>query len=280
MQKTFVVRVDHPGFVLGRAVENILVRLPGTDPEDAILLMSHYDSAPQSPGAVDSGSGIVTVLELLRALHAGPELRQDVPFSFNDGEEPGAIGAHAFVAQHPWFEDVRLVINMDQFREEPPLLTRTGRGNGSWVQALARSTSSTGPTYMSLPFHIFPGGEEDLLPFARAGVPGVEIDTAAPYPELHTSLDRLELINPASLQQAGNQLLALVRYLGDQSTLVMSAPDQTFFPVLGRVVHYPSNWSVPLAIVAGLCFMGTIFYGFRKRELTWRGALHSPEEAI
>jgi len=83
VQKTFGVRVVRPGFVLGGSVENVIVRLPGSQPDGAILLLSHYDSAPNCPAAVDSSSGVVTVLELLRAVQAGPALRQDVIFMFS-----------------------------------------------------------------------------------------------------------------------------------------------------------------------------------------------------
>lgn len=269
VQKTFGVRVVHPGFVVGGVVENILVRLPGTYPEGAILLMSHYDSCPECPGAVDSGSGVVTVLELLRALQADPPLRQDIIFLFTDGEEPGTIGAHAFVAQHPWFEDVKLVLNLEQFREGPAMVAHASSENGALITALART--SPRPAFVSLPFHLFSGGETDLVPFVQAGVPGADFETAAPYPENHTALDRIEIVNPASVQLVGSQMLALVRYLGDQPTLQMSAPDETHFPVFGKLVHYPSSLAMPFAIAAGLCFLGTMFYGFRKRELTWRG---------
>jgi acetylornithine deacetylase/succinyl-diaminopimelate desuccinylase-like protein len=122
VQATFGVRVVHAGWVLAGAVENILVRLPGTDPEGAILLLAHYDTAPGVPGAADNGTGVVALLELLRALRAGPRLRQDVIFFFTDGEEPGTIGTHAFVSQHPWLGDVKLAINMDTLVEGPAIL--------------------------------------------------------------------------------------------------------------------------------------------------------------
>lgn len=269
VQGTFGVRVDEQCWVLAGAVENVLVRLPGSAPEGAVALMSHYDTAPGVPGAVDSGSGVVTVLELLRALNAGPQLRHDVIFVLTDGEEPGTFGSHAFVAQHPWLQDIRLAINMDQFRMGPPMLIRASPGNGLWVQALARTAAR--PAYVSLPFHLFPGGESDLLPFTQAGIPGADIMTAGSYPENHTSLDLPELVDHASLQRAGEQMLALVRYLGDQPTLEASTPDQSFFPLLGRLVHYPTSWATPLAVAAGLCFVGTLYYGLRKRSLTWQG---------
>jgi hypothetical protein len=269
VQKTFGVRLVSAGWVIAGAVENILVRLPGTDPEGAILLTAHYDSAPGVPGAADNGSGVVTLLELLRALQAGPPLRQDVIVFFTDGEEPGTIGTHAFVAQHPWFHDVRGVINLDTITDAPPTLVPESGGSGPWIRALARSASR--PAFASLPFDLFPGGDTDLLPFAQAGVPSADLYAAGGFPELHTAEDRIEIVNPAAVQHVGDQLLALVRTLGDQPTFDERALDQTFFPILGRLVHYPTGWALPLAILAGLVYAGTLLYGFRKGELTWRG---------
>jgi hypothetical protein len=273
VQETFSVITEslESGYIAGGFVENILVRLPGTNPQGAILLMAHYDSAPGVPGAVDSGSAVVTNLELLRALRAGPPLRQDVIVLFSDGEEPGTLGARAFVTQHPWFPQVKFVINMDQFWEGPPMLVRSSMGNGLLVQALARSGFSTRPAYLSFPFDLFPSGDTDLSPFVLAGVSGAEIDGGGPFAEKHTVLDRPEIVDPGSLQQIGNQMLALIRHLGSQPSLETTMPDQTFFPVMGILIHYPSHWAWPFAFMAGLCYLGLIVYGFQKGEFTWRG---------
>jgi hypothetical protein len=269
VQKTFGLRIVHTGWVLAGAVENVLVHLPGTDPEGAILLMAHYDSAPDVPGAADNGSGVVTILEILRALQARPPLRQDVIVFFTDGEEPGTIGAHAFVAQHPWFEEVKLVLNLDTITDAPLTLYRTYAGNGPWVQALARSASR--PAFVSLPYHLFPGGDTDIVPFELAGVRVSDFFASGGFPELHTALDRVEVVNPARVQQTGDQLLAMVYDLGNQPSLDVKVSDQTIFPALGQLVHYSNGLAIPLASVAGLCFLGALTYGFYKRILTWRG---------
>ncbi len=269
VQKTFGVRVVHPSWIISGAVENILVRLPGTDPDGAILLMAHYDSAPGVPGALDNGTGVVIILELIRTLQSDPPLQQDILFFLTDGEEPGTIGAHAFVSQHPWFDDIRFAINLDTFKDGPPMLFRTSPGNGILIQALAHS--SPRPGFVSLPWHLFPSGDSDLLPFLQADVPGVDFGTTSSFPELHTTLDRLEAVGLASIQLAGDQLLELVRYLGNQSMLELNAPDETYFPVLGRLMHYPCKLALFFAILAGISFLGTVYYGFRKRDLTWRG---------
>jgi hypothetical protein len=271
VQDTYGLRLVQPGTVLAGHVENILARLPGTDPEGAIILVAHYDTSPGSPGAVDNGSGIVAILEILRALQAGDPLRHDVIVLFTDGEEPGLIGSHAFVTEHPWSTDVRLAINMDQLWLGPPYLYRTSGGNGLWVQALARAAASTRPAHISFPFDLFPADDTDLLSFVQGGIPGVDIVTGGPSTESHTVLDLPELVDPGSLQEAGNQILALVRELGAQTTLETNIPDQTFFPMMGMLVHYPEDLALPIAIMGAVCFLGMIAFGFHKGELTWRG---------
>jgi acetylornithine deacetylase/succinyl-diaminopimelate desuccinylase-like protein len=69
-------------------VVNIHARLPGTAPTGRVLLVAHYDSVPIGPGASDDGANVAAVLEVLRALSAGPALRNDVEVLFTDGGRP------------------------------------------------------------------------------------------------------------------------------------------------------------------------------------------------
>ncbi len=58
----------------GTQAVNLVGVLPGRDPaSDAVLIMAHYDSAWDSPGAADDGAGVAAVLEAVRAIQArGP----------------------------------------------------------------------------------------------------------------------------------------------------------------------------------------------------------------
>ena len=274
-QNTFGIRVFPSGWLIGGSVENILVRLPGTDPDGAILLIAHYDSTPGGPGAGDNGAGVVTLLELMRNLHSDPPPRQDVIFFFVDGHEPGLIGSNAFVSQHPWFKEIRLVINMDVGRKGFPAIPQTSQENGYLIQALAHTAKK--PTYISVPVRLFPSGDQDLVPFKAAGIPGAFFSLSTATQEVHTMLDLPETVDPASLQHFGNHILGLVRYLADRPIPDMdlegtaSPPEQLYFPMLGRLVHYPIGWTRPLAVAAVLFYLGSTAYGFHRKELTWRG---------
>ncbi len=68
-----------------RTLENIMVRLPGTDHSKALMLAAHYDSVPAAPGAADDGAAIAAMLETLRALQVSGPLKNDLIVLMTDG---------------------------------------------------------------------------------------------------------------------------------------------------------------------------------------------------
>src|SRR5919202_6024012 len=111
---TAVTCCSHRGAFGAGTPENVLARLEGTAKGGkAFLVTAHYDSVSTGPGASDDGAGVAAMLETIRALKAGPPLKNDVIFLFTDGEEPGLLGAKAFVDDHPWAKDVGAVLNLE-----------------------------------------------------------------------------------------------------------------------------------------------------------------------
>ena len=96
--------------------QNILARIKGSGNGKAVMLMSHYDSAPHtaSKGASDAGSGVVTILEGVRAfLASGATPINDIIICITDAEELGLNGAQLFVNEHPWAKDVAVALNFE-----------------------------------------------------------------------------------------------------------------------------------------------------------------------
>ncbi|MDE2150286.1 MAG: M20/M25/M40 family metallo-hydrolase, partial [Gammaproteobacteria bacterium] len=81
-------------------VNDVIATLPGRE-DAALLLVAHYDSVPAGPGVGDDLSGVATMLEIARALRAGPTPQASVIFLFSDGEEEGLLGASAFAHISP-----------------------------------------------------------------------------------------------------------------------------------------------------------------------------------
>src|SRR5690606_10993645 len=95
---------------------NIIARIKGSGNSRALLLLSHYDSAPHSYslGASDDAVGIATILECVRAFRQkNVPQKNDIILLFTDAEELGLNGAALFVKEHPWVKDVGLVLNFE-----------------------------------------------------------------------------------------------------------------------------------------------------------------------
>ena len=115
-----------------------MVRLPGAASAGAIALDAHHDGASTGPGASDCGACVATLLETLRALRAGPPLRNDVIVVFAGAEENG---------------DVRLALNFEGYATGgPSVLFATSRQNG-WL--IDRATLPRTPDAVF--FNVLPG---------------------------------------------------------------------------------------------------------------------------
>jgi Zn-dependent M28 family amino/carboxypeptidase len=69
-------------------------------------MLSHFDSVPTSMNVNDGGLGVVTLLEAVRAITAGPPLANDLSLWFGDAAETTALNA-VLLQWHPWLRDVR-----------------------------------------------------------------------------------------------------------------------------------------------------------------------------
>lgn len=90
---------------LGRLVNlpELMVTIPGTNPEYEIIMMAHVDTrfndnndgTTFAPGANDDGSGVACLMEAVRIL-SKLQLRHTVKCLFVSGEEHGLFGAASF----------------------------------------------------------------------------------------------------------------------------------------------------------------------------------------
>lgn len=70
----------HPFMDNGSEYSNLIASLRGTtEPQDRLLVIAHYDTVANSPGADDNASGVAVLLELARLLAKKP-LKKTVEF--------------------------------------------------------------------------------------------------------------------------------------------------------------------------------------------------------
>jgi hypothetical protein len=249
-------------------IANVVARLPGTDSTGSLLILTHYDSVMKGPGAADNGSGTAALLEAARALSSTPAPRNDLVLLFDDGEESPFIfaGTKAFIHSHPLMEGVKVAISLDTAVRGPVTVNETTDPNGRMVglagvhQGLWSWSSVSG------------GGNYDGSNFQNMDIQVLVLEDNYAFHEQHSPLDRTGVIKPASLQQMGDQALAVARALGDADLRESWGAQETyiFIPVLG-LLHYPQAWTRPIAVTAAVLLIAALVFGLYKRMLTLRG---------
>jgi hypothetical protein len=252
-----------PRYEVAGTVENVVARLKGTSgAADAVALVAHYDSVPAGPGAGDDGAGVAGLLETLRALRAGPPLRNDILFVITDGEEDGLLGASAFVAENPAAKDVRVVVNFEaRGNAGESQMFETSAGNGRLVQVFAQSAPH--PSGSSLTYEIYKRmpNDTDMTVFKKAGAVGLNFAFIEHWEAYHTPLDNAQLLSRRSLQQHGENALSLASSLGNTDFTQLEDRDSVYFSVPGNLfAHYSTRFIWPLVAISGILLFGVIFF--------------------
>ncbi len=233
-------------------VENIVARVPGTRQDHAVLLSAHYDSVAAGPGASDDGAGVAALLEVTRALQAGPALPRDVWLLANDGEELDLLGAEAFVRE-PAFTNIASVVNLEaRGTTGASLLIETQPGNAAVVAAVGRAL--TRPAGTSLDYEIYKTlpNDTDFTVFRREGRAGTNFAWAQGAARYHTPLDDLAHLDPASLQHHGDNLLAMARAFAAAPGNMKRSNDAVFFGLSDQaMLSWPAPWN-PALLLLGL----------------------------
>jgi Peptidase family M28 len=269
----FDVRVQQadgvrPEFGSTARVSNIIAVKAGSRPE-AVALVSHYDSTPDSPGAADDGLGVAVCLEAGRVLARRPHPIYTLVVAVTDAEEFGMMGASALV-RDPVVRQVRACLNLEAVGSAgPSLLFETGPGNMWLVNAWARfAPSPAGASYATEVYKRLPN-DTDFTILKRAGIPGLNFAPIGNSYLYHTSRDTPGTLQADTLRQTGENAIAIVEAL-DPIDITKRSPDSgSFVDVRGiGVLTFGSRAGtalVTLALVAGVAAWFRLMVAVRRR---------------
>ncbi|MBX3055687.1 MAG: M20/M25/M40 family metallo-hydrolase [Anaerolineae bacterium] len=251
-----------PVYYYGFAAEgwNVVATLPGTSgSNDAIVIMSHYDTRPDSavdgeslaPGANDNGSGISLLLESARLL-SSREWNQTIIFLATAAEEQETQGARLFV-QEAFLGglDVIAAINYDgvggevgipqNIRLFAPELHQSAAGE------LARYYEFVAGLYVpTFPIHLINAADRegrygDQREFLNAGMPAIRLTQSVENPDLLNSRrDSWSQIDYRYLQQVVQMNVAVVANLAGSP----ATPEVPLIRAMEEPGQYRLNWPV------------------------------------
>jgi hypothetical protein len=163
---------------------NLVARIPGADPSQAVILGAHIDS-PNSPGAMDDGSGSAVLLEVARVLDAAQvQPAVDVYLVWFGSEELGLYGSYHFVSTHQELLDRTLAMLQIDCLTRPldgidaylNLVTwsygRLGDDRLTWPDYLAQTVDRQGVGTYAVNHY---GIESDNTAFAGFDVPNANL---------------------------------------------------------------------------------------------------------
>lgn len=261
--------------------ENIIAKIKGTENGKALLLLTHYDSNPHSSlGASDAGSGVVTILEGLRAFLAKNEQpKNDIIILFSDAEELGLLGAQAFVENHPFAKNIGLVLNFEARGSGGAsyMLMETNGKNKKILTEFLNSNPNY-PAANSLMYSIYKKlpNDTDLTVFREKGnINGFNFAFIDDHFDYHTAQDSYERLNRETLQHQAEYFTTSLNYFSNSDlTNTNSDVDYIYvnFPFM-KLLNYPFSWVLPMFLIALMIFLVILFLGLRKGKITFDGLL-------
>jgi len=255
--------------------KNIIAKIKGTSNTKALLLLSHYDSAPHSSslGASDDASGVATILESVRAyLYNKTQHKNDIIILFSDAEELGLNGASLFVTQNQWAKEVGLALNFEARGSSGPsyMLMETNQGNAKMVDAFS-SGNVQYPVSNSLMYSIYKmlPNDTDLTVFREQGnIQGFNFAFIDSHFNYHTAQDNFQNLDPKTMAHQGTYLVPLLNHFSNTDlTSLNSTDDKVYFNMPFKFISYPFSWILPMVLIGfGLLFL-FVFIGIGKRVL-------------
>uniref|UniRef100_A0AAG5D6A0 FXNA-like protease n=1 Tax=Anopheles atroparvus TaxID=41427 RepID=A0AAG5D6A0_ANOAO len=278
---------NYPQTSVYRGIQNVVVRVVPAgreEPDNYLMLSSHFDSVPQSPGAGDDGTMSVVMLEVLRKVSQLSEaLAHGLVFVFNGCEENTLQGSHAFVAHHRWFAKVRTFINMDVAANGGRDIMFQAGPKYSFLMEYYRDNVPH-PYCTAVAEELFQAdlvpSETDYYVYTKFGhLPGMDFAHSTWGYLYHTAYDAYDTIPNETLQHTGDNVLALTKALANADELYNIAEHEgskaVFFDFLNWfLVYYPLWASILLNLGLSAVALATIgvslWLTMRRTNITLR----------
>jgi hypothetical protein len=253
-------------------LENILVRLESPYSDRIIIFVTHYDSAFNSPGAADAMTPVAAMLEAMRAHADNMGLANNIYFLFTDGEEIGALGALAFIRDHPDIGDrIDMLVNLEaQGNSGGLILFETSPNPHAMLNIWRRAAER--PMGFSLAQTIYErlNTFTDFNFFLLYDWPGVNLAIIEGGRHYHTPTDNFENLNRDTAWHFLTTAMGLADYAADNP---LNMPEQSnqavFFPLLpGLMVVMTHGTAYFLSIFACILALASLIFLHRKKQLT------------
>jgi hypothetical protein len=212
-------------------VRNIVAIRAGGRPE-AIALVAHYDSAPESPGAADDALGVAVCVEAARVLAGRATPNHALMVVLTDGEEAGLMGAAAAAADRSIADRIAAYVNLEAIGSTgPAVLFETGPGNGWLTGVWARHAPRPRGGSFALEVYRRLPNDTDFSVFKRRELPGLNFAAIGDSYAYHTARDEPRRLSGRTLRETGASVVSIVEALDRFDLTQRSADPAMYFDI-------------------------------------------------
>jgi hypothetical protein len=216
-------------------VANIIATLPG-ERQEAVGLVSHYDSRADTPGAGDDAFGVAVSLEAARVIAASKPRRWTTMVLVTDAEEAGLMGAAALMNDPEVRDRLAAYINLEATGSAgPAMLFETGPGNAWLVRAWSRVAPRPRGGSFALEIYRRLPNDTDFSILRRHDIPGLNLALVGNSHVYHTSRDTPDRLDPSAVHDTGDNVIATIAALQHADITARTDRDAIYFDIGGRV---------------------------------------------
>jgi MFS family permease len=151
----------------------------------------------------------------------------------------------------------------------------TSPGNAGIIKEYAKAVPYPAASSMMYEVYRTMPNDSDFTLLKQAGVPGFNFAHLASKSRYHTLMDNPDNLDRRSLQHHGYNALSLVRHFGDLDLSNLRRDGNlVYFGIVNKgLLYYPEAWTLPLAILTALIFIGLAVFGRRRGKVSLAGLL-------
>ena len=189
---------------------NLFTVIPSTaDSTEHVIVGAHYDTVPDSPGAIDNASGVALVYALAQTLSQLPDRPLNFMLVFFDQEEDDEVGSRAFAQ---YLDGSSLPVHSVHIAD---LVGWNGnldcaveiQSPGPFLEEQYRAAAAT----LEIPLSVTQGASSDNKSFLQAGYRTVGVWDPDYSPHVHKSTDTYETLNFDCIQSTTGLVFEVLR---------------------------------------------------------------------
>ena len=183
----------------------------------------------------------------------GARDERDLILLFTDSEELGLNGAKTFFGTHPLVAHVGVIVNMEARGAAGRVnMFETGNGNGAFMKLYADTVARPATNSLSVLIYDLMPNSTDYTVAKKLGIPGYNLAGIGGAFTYHSPMSTPAAVDRGSVQDMGDQALALTSALIFADTLPAKTGNAAFADLMGYVtIVYPAVAGWAILLVAG-----------------------------